>query len=454
MTLDISFYQLFEAPIKLWAKAKARPLRIEQRIPASLNVADIVLSAKGLDQFYFNDSRSRYEKGGIGCACAFTDEDAAKPAVVEIEGLWAKNPMYTLFGGMSFFDEPAPPEWQSFGRFRFVLPLLELSRDTDGCKIVLNYLPAENVSGDSVKDDILTRLQQIDALKKPKLHMSATPFFAETLVPEHNKWNLLVEEALAWLNENGIRKVVLSRKKILKSQVSWDPDILFQGIEKIKEDSFLFFCRQQNGAAFLGRSPERLFKLSRGFLTSDAIAGTRQRSDSLQDDDRLAAELMGSVKDIEEHRIVVEYIYRRMAELCLDVVLDASPEPLKLKHLQHIITRIRGRLKNGCHPAAMMRMLHPTPAVGGVPPESSNEMILRLEPFKRGWYAAPIGWMSKNAAEFAVGIRSALVCDKELHLFGGAGIVAKSNPDLEWEETGHKMANFTRILGEPLETEG
>jgi menaquinone-specific isochorismate synthase len=452
MTHDISIYQLFEAPVKLWAKGKARPLRIEKSIPFSLPVADIVLSAKGMDQFYFGDSHNRYEKGGIGCACEYIDEDADRPAVVGIEGLWAKNPMYTLFGGMSFFDEPAPPEWQSFGRFRFVLPLLEISRDKDGSKVVLNYLPAENISMDFIKDDILTRLQQIDALRKSRRYVSAAPSFVETLVPGYEKWYSLVEEALAWLNENGIRKVVLSRKKIFKSEVSWDPAFLFQGIEKIKENSFLFFCRQKNGAAFLGRSPERLFKLSKGFLTSDAIAGTRQRSDSLDDDERLAAELMASVKDIEEHRIVVEYIYRRMGQLCVDVALDASPEPLKLMHLQHIITRVRGRLKNGCHPADIMRILHPTPAVGGVPPESSREMILRLEPFKRGWYAAPIGWMSKDAAEFAVGIRSALVCDKELHLFGGAGIVAKSNPDLEWEETGHKMANFTRILGEPLET--
>jgi menaquinone-specific isochorismate synthase len=94
----------------------------------------------------------------------------------------------------------------------------------------------------------------------------------------------------------------------------------------------------------------------------------------------------------------------------------------------------------------ILHRLHPTPAVGGMPPGLSRALIQRLEPFGRGWFGAPVGWMTKDAAEFAVGIRSALVRGNELHLFGGAGIVIGSDAGMEWQETVHKMENFARIL--------
>ena len=448
----ISLYRLFENDLKQWAVSDLKngsgggARRIEKRLPFFVKVSDAVVSAGGMDQFYFKDRRNRYEAGAIGCARVYASiGDSGPDPADEIGRLWEADPRFSLFGGMSFFDDAMPPEWRSFGRVRFVLPLVALKSDENGCTVVLNCIPPENKSLGNAANDIVRQLKRLDAMV-PGIVASGVPPYTETLIPGYESWHAFVDEVLSRLNRNGVRKVVLARKKILKSALAWDPVFLFRCIEAIEEDSFLFFCRPKNGEAFMGRSPERLFNLTKGSLASDAIAGTRRRCDQPFRDDTLASELMSSIKDAEEHRIVVDYIRAHMARLCDDVCVAASPRPLKLKHLQHIITRVRGRVKNGRNPVEIMRMLHPTPAVGGVPRESSLEMISRLEPFGRGWYGAPIGWMARDAAEFAVGIRSALVRENELHLFGGAGIVAQSEAKPEWEETGHKMENFTRIL--------
>jgi menaquinone-specific isochorismate synthase len=95
----------------------------------------------------------------------------------------------------------------------------------------------------------------------------------------------------------------------------------------------------------------------------------------------------------------------------------------------------------------VLRALHPTPAVGGYPRGEALEEIQALEPFDRGWYAGPVGWIGAGGAEFAVGIRSGLVRGNRLTLFSGAGIVAGSVPESEWAEIEQKIGDFTRMFG-------
>jgi menaquinone-specific isochorismate synthase len=95
----------------------------------------------------------------------------------------------------------------------------------------------------------------------------------------------------------------------------------------------------------------------------------------------------------------------------------------------------------------VLRALHPTPAVGGYPNGEALEEIRAFEPFDRGWYAGPIGWIGADAAEFAVGIRSGLVRGSRLALFSGAGIVEGSVPEDEWAEIEQKIGDFTGMFG-------
>jgi len=120
---------------------------------------------------------------------------------------------------------------------------------------------------------------------------------------------------------------------------------------------------------------------------------------------------------------------------------------MKLARGRHLVSRARGTLREGVTDWDVLEALHPTPAVGGHPKEEALAEIRTSEPFDRGWYAGPVGWISADAAEFAVGIRSGLVSGRTLRLFSGAGIVAGSVPEEEWAEIEQKIGDFTRIFG-------
>ena len=118
---------------------------------------------------------------------------------------------------------------------------------------------------------------------------------------------------------------------------------------------------------------------------------------------------------------------------------------LKLSRLQHLYSNIRGLLKDGIGDSDILQHLHPTPAVGWYPKNEAMRYIEDIEPFDRGWYAGPVGWVSSDAAEFAVAIRSAITTENKLILYAGAGIVPGSDPEKEWAEIENKIANYLKV---------
>ncbi|MCK5033282.1 MAG: chorismate-binding protein, partial [Calditrichia bacterium] len=120
---------------------------------------------------------------------------------------------------------------------------------------------------------------------------------------------------------------------------------------------------------------------------------------------------------------------------------------IKLRRLQHLYSKFHGKLKDETSDIEILSALHPTPAVGGVPGKEALEHIQSMEPFHRGWYAAPVGWIGYNSAEFAVAIRSGLVNGKNLALYSGGGIVDGSDVNSEWQEIENKIGNFLKALG-------
>ncbi|MEO0410184.1 MAG: chorismate-binding protein, partial [Cyanobacteria bacterium P01_A01_bin.135] len=118
-----------------------------------------------------------------------------------------------------------------------------------------------------------------------------------------------------------------------------------------------------------------------------------------------------------------------------------------LANIQHLHTPITAALPPQVHPLQIVAALHPTPAMAGLPQKAACEAIARHEPFERGLYAAPLGWISQGGdSEFIVGIRSALVGDGHIRLYAGAGIVQGSQPKREWAEVMMKLQAIAAVL--------
>ena len=157
-----------------------------------------------------------------------------------------------------------------------------------------------------------------------------------------------------------------------------------------------------------------------------------------------------SEKDQREHGFVREQIREVLGPFCETLDVDSEASDMVLARGRHLYSGISASLKPGVRTLDLLRALHPTPAVGGTPTPDALAMINAAEPFDRGWYAGPIGWVGDDAAEFAVGIRSGLVQQGDtpsLALYSGAGIVRGSEAEAEWAEIEHKISDFARVLG-------
>jgi menaquinone-specific isochorismate synthase len=333
--------------------------------------------------------------------------------------------------------------WAAFGTLRFVLPRFELHSQGNQTTLVCNLL----LPHDGGKKDAL--FDAIQRLSFPELNTPA-PLPApldRTDAPDRTGWNEVVRWALDAIADRELDKVVLARRVSLDFGTALGPFRVLQYLRRATPRCFHFAVRPANGAAFIGASPERLFRRTGDQVVSEAVAGTRARGKTDEADAALRDELMQSPKERREHAFVQKAIQADLEKLCTSVEGPDTPSDLALARGRHLHARLTGTLQNGASTLDLLDALHPTPAVGGVPKDRALTAIRSQEHFDRGWYAGPVGWIGPNAAEFAVAIRSGLVQDKRLALFSGAGIVDGSVPEREWDEIEQKIGDFASVLG-------
>jgi menaquinone-specific isochorismate synthase len=209
----------------------------------------------------------------------------------------------------------------------------------------------------------------------------------------------------------------------------------------------VFSVGNGNGQNFIGASPERLLSIRSRKLITDALAGSAPRGKTRIEDRDLAQRLFHSSKERHEHQLVVEFIAQQLSEIGLRPDFATTPSLLQLANIQHLHTPIQAALPGHLHPLQIVSVLHPTPAVAGMPRQTACEQILHYEQFDRSLYAAPLGWIdAQGNAEFIVGIRSALLSGNQARLYAGAGIVAGSNPEREFAEVKLKLQALLRGL--------
>ena len=348
------------------------------------------------------------------------------------------------YGGARFDPIGKPDEeWEAFCAYRFVLPRFELHAGESETTLVCNLvLPRDT-------NDASKIVQEIEDLSLPEGASGAllpAPVVREDS-PDLQGWRENVERALSAFSEGRLGKVVLARRAEFGFFGDLDPTLLLESLKATTPGCFHFYAEPESGTAFLGASPERLFRRYGRSVESEAVAGTRPRGVSSAEDDGLRDDLLHSAKDLSEHTYVSKGIREALAPLCEELEIEDCVSEMKLARGRHLRSKVRGTLKDGVTEAGLLDAMHPTPAVGGHPRIEALEQIHALEPFDRGWYAGPVGWIGQEASEFAVGIRSGLVRGQTLALYSGAGIVAGSVPDEEWAEIEQKIGDFTGMFG-------
>lgn len=266
-------------------------------------------------------------------------------------------------------------------------------------------------------------------------------------LPEHDEWTEMMDKAQNLFHSEELQKIVLSRRKIFGYNEVLDPLAYFkQLLEKNnKAKSFRIYHQPRFGEAFLSITPEKLFALKGKSFESISLAASAPRGKTEEEDAAQETFLRSDEKLIREHSLVTEEIKTKLGPLS-DKLSIGELVTMKLPYIQHRQADIRAELKNEASALDLITLLHPTPAIGGLPWDKAKLRLKEIEPFVRGHYAAPVGVLSAHESEMAVGIRSALIEADKITLYGGAGIVKGSDAEEEWIETGTKMNPFLKVV--------
>lgn len=256
-----------------------------------------------------------------------------------------------------------------------------------------------------------------------------------------------VAEGVAAIRAGRYRKVVLARARDLRATMRFHPLRALNALRQRFPDCYAFSVGSGAAASFIGASPERLAAIAGGRLRTEALAGSSPRGPTAGEDAALAKQLLQSDKDLREHRLVLDSILRRLANIGVAAPVVGRPRVRQLSNVQHLATLIEADLPAGIDAFRLIGELHPTPAVGGTPREPAIAHLRSLEPFPRGLYAGALGWVNHAGdGEFFVGIRSALMAGSSARIYAGAGVVEGSQPEREWAETELKMGALRDAL--------
>ena len=255
-----------------------------------------------------------------------------------------------------------------------------------------------------------------------------------------------VAAAVERIRAGEIEKVVLAREVLVRSSAAHDPAAVFAALREGFPSCFNF-CVGTPEAAFIGASPELLVRCVGRGVSTVGLAGSTRRSSDPAVDDHLAQKLLNSPKDRSEQDLVVQRIVKALSRLSVWVEAGEEPEIVKVANIQHLGTPVIAHLLEPRTAIELAGLLHPTPAVGGEPWKKAEKVMEEVEEMERGWYAAPVGWMDGSGdGEFCVALRSALLRDREAHLFAGVGVVVDSDPASELAETEIKLGALLPLL--------
>ncbi|MDF9827212.1 menaquinone-specific isochorismate synthase [Ereboglobus sp. PH5-10] len=341
-----------------------------------------------------------------------------------------------FFTAYSFFDSTEPGEpFESAGVF---IPRWQVALANGRTTAVANFIVTPDSDITALTKKVWHAHQKVARAASPGMGKTTLPRGLATRATATPGYRAAVSRALALIEAGEFHKIVLARAIDFTTpdNAPLHPLRILNGLRQRFADCYSFSLANGHGQSFIGASPERLLRVRDRRLLTEALAGSAPRGASASEDASLGATLLHNEKDVREQRHVLDSIRRRLEPLGLKLTHPAQPGLRKLANVQHLHTPVEAPLPDGVRLLDALARLHPTPAVGGTPREAAVARIRELEGFPRGLYAGAIGWIDAHGnGEFFVGLRSALIDGPNARLYAGAGIVAGSSPEKEFEET-------------------
>ncbi len=338
-----------------------------------------------------------------------------------------------LFGGFAFHDDHhgAGP-WEGYPGAKFVLPRTQVTYVDDEAWVTVNDIGADP---SAVERRLNREVDRLGSLSDPGPIGTPPGITGRARTTSEAEWRRSVVAATDRIAAGELRKVVLAQalRVSLARELSM-PAALARLGERYPDCYRFLFEPDDGGGGFFGATPERLVGRRGRTVSTGALAGTTGRGDTPEEDEWLASELLTDEKNVHEHELVADAVRSQLEPYAASI--HAGERTIRrLATVQHIETPITAELAEDEHVLTLVEALHPTPAVGGLPPKEALRTIRDTEPFERGWYAAPVGWFdAAGYGSFAVAIRSAVARGDTATLFAGVGIVSDSEPDREWDE--------------------
>ncbi len=253
-----------------------------------------------------------------------------------------------------------------------------------------------------------------------------------------------VRRAKQYITDGDVMQVVLSQR--MSKPFAAAPLALYRALRTLNPSPYMFYF-DFGDFHVVGASPEILVRLEDGLVTVRPIAGTRKRGATPEEDTALAADLLADQKERAEHLQLLDLGRNDAGRVAKIGTVKVTEQFVieRYSHVMHIVSNVEGRLKDDEGPVSVLRATFPAGTVSGAPKVRAMEIIDELEPTKRGIYAGAVGYLGFNGdMDLAIAIRTAVLKDGRIYVQAGAGIVADSNPDSEWEETRNKARALLR----------
>ena len=288
------------------------------------------------------------------------------------------------------------------------------------------------------------RLDEIEAQLAQPLAQTRAALSSEGKAPDFvsgftkEKFCAAVERIQQYIAAGDVMQVVPSQR--LTAPFSAEPVALYRAIRRLNPSPYLY-CMHLGDHHVVGSSPEILVRVQDGEITVRPIAGTRKRGATAQEDRELEADLLADPKEIAEHLMLIDLGRNDAGRVSQtgSVKLTEKMVVEHYSHVMHIVSNVTGKLSPEIDALDALAAAFPAGTLSGAPKIRAMEIIDELEPVKRGIYGGAVGYLGWDGnMDMAIAIRTAVIKDGLLNVQAGAGIVADSVPDSEWEETMNK----------------